>query len=98
MIQPFQPETSHDWHEHPDGLEHIRQAPLAAGRSHCWTQQVVKSENMHDIEILQPRPAVTLDRRIPANSSVSQPRRYINGLHAIFFPALAGAFPGPSRP
>src|SRR5437764_15153170 len=93
MIHPFQPKISHNWHKHTDGLEHVRQTSLAAGCSHRRTQQVVKPENVHDIEILQPRAAVTLDRRIPANSTVAEPCRYINGLHAIFFapPAKGGS-------
>src|SRR6267143_1174737 len=58
MIQPFQPEISHNGHEHSDGFEHVRKAPLAAGRSHRRTQQIVKPENVHDIEILKPRQAL----------------------------------------
>src|SRR5712692_274049 len=89
MIHPFQPKISHNWHEHPDGLEHVRQVSLAAGGGHRRTQQVVKSKNVHDIEILQPRPAVTLDRRIPAHRAVTHPRRQIDGLHAILIPPPA---------
>src|SRR6266702_5321837 len=47
------------------------------------------SQNVHDIKILQPRPAVTLDRRIPAHRAVTHPRRQIDGLHAIFIPPPA---------
>src|ERR1700674_1983225 len=84
MIHPFQPKISHNWHKHPDGLKNIWQIPLAAGRGHDRTQQVVKPENVHHIEILQPPPAITRDCRIPTDAPVTQPCRHVNGLHAIF--------------
>src|SRR2546423_12954982 len=86
MIHPFQPKISHHWHKHADGLEHIRQVSLAAGGGNHRTQQVVKPENVPHIKILQPRPAVTLDRRIPTHCPVMQPGRHIDGLHAILIP------------
>src|SRR3989440_10568813 len=86
MIHPFQPKISHHWHKHADGLEHIREVSLAAGGGNHRTQQVVKPENVHHIKILQPRPAVTLDRRIPTHSPVMQPCWHIDGLHAILIP------------
>src|SRR6267143_358608 len=89
MIHPFQPNISHNWHEHTNGLEHVRQALLAACGGHCRTQQVVESENVHYIEILQPRPAVTLDRRVPTHPSVTQPCRQIDCLYAILIPPPA---------
>src|SRR5436189_145913 len=60
----------------------FRNVPRATHR----TQQVLKPENVHYIKILQPRPAVTLDRRIPTHSPVMQPCRHIDGLHAILIP------------
>ena len=89
MIHPFQQETSHDGHEHPDGLEHVRQTSLAASRRNCRAEQIVEPEYVHDIEILQPRPAVSLDRRIPAHAPVAQPRWDVDCLHAILIPPPA---------
>src|SRR5437899_4879813 len=89
MIHPFQQETSNDGHEHPDGLEHVRQTSLAASRRNCRAEQIVEPEYVHDIEILQPRPAVSLDRRIPAHRPVAQPRGDVNSLHAILVPPPA---------
>src|SRR5229473_5153413 len=86
MIHPFQPKASHNWHEHSDGFEDVRQALLAAGRGYPGPQQVVNPENVRHVEILQSRPAVALQRRIPAYRAVTQPRRQVNGLHAILIP------------
>src|SRR6266852_1096810 len=94
MIHPFHPEVSDNWYEHPDGLEHVRQASLAAGGGHGRTEQVVESENVHHVEILQSCTAVTLHCRIPTHCAVTHPRRQIDGLHAILIPppAKRGAF------
>src|SRR5256885_5934922 len=83
MIHPFQQETSHDGHEHPDGLEHVRQTSLAASCRNCRAEQIVEPEYVHNIEILQPRPAVSLNRGIPAHASVTQPCGDVDSLHAI---------------
>src|SRR5258708_37104289 len=89
MVHALQPETPHDWHEHPDGLDDVGQASFAAGGGNSWTQQVVKAENVRDVEILQPRPQITLYRRVPAHCPVTHPRRKINVLHAILTPPPA---------
>ena len=94
MIQTLQPKISHDRHKHPDGLENVRQISNAARGGNGRPQQIVKAENVDHVEILQPRTAVSLDRRIPAHRAVTQPGRQINSLDAIFIapPAEGRAF------
>src|SRR4029077_19248494 len=89
MIHLFQPKVSHNWHKHADGFQHVTQASLAACGGHRRAPQVVKPENMHGVEILQPRPAVALHGRVPAHRAVTQPRRHVNRLHAILSPPPA---------
>ena len=85
MIHPFQPKASDNRNEHPDRLDNVRQFPRAARRGHGGSQQIVESKDVDCIEILQPRPAITFDRRVPAHRSVTHPCRKIDGLHAVFF-------------
>ena len=94
MIHPFQPKAPDNRNEHPDRLDNVRQLPRAARRGHGGSQQIVESKDVDCIEILQPRPAITFDRRVPAHRSVTHPCRKIDGLHAVFFapPAKGRSF------
>src|SRR5690242_1278405 len=79
VVDPLHPQAPHDRQEHPDRLDHVRNAPLAAKGGNRGPQQIVQTKNVRDIEIPQTRAAESLHGGIPARRPVVKPRRQVNG-------------------
>src|ERR1700739_4439915 len=87
MIHSFQEKIAHNWYEHANGFDHVRDAVAPARRCYRWSQEVIEPKNVHHVEVPQSRAAKSRDSRIPAQGAVAQPASQIDRLDSAFFEA-----------
>src|SRR6266404_2892805 len=83
VVHVLQENVSYDRHKHSDRLDDIWYSAFPAGSRHCWSEQIVQSENMHDFNAIQILVAIAGGCRIPAGRTVMKPSRQIYAIHSI---------------
>src|ERR1700676_2807692 len=103
VIDAFQEKVANNWHEHADRLDHVRNFQLLRFRSGARAEEVVKSEDVDYVEILQAGAQVARQGGIPAGGVVVKPVRQIDGFYTANFTlpteraVLGGGFAGKFR-
>src|ERR1700761_8589529 len=94
MVHALEPYAAHDGNKHANRLYDVRNLFFAAKIRHDRTEQVVQSENVYHIKVVEARAAIAFDGGIPGERAITQPAVEVDGLHRAFGepPAKGRAF------